>query len=65
MRGAMSHRVMSSLALIGFAILMAVRSELSSIAGRSVLAGIAFSLGGIALYCIVKARVDRRPREKA
>lgn len=63
MPGTMWYRAIGVLALIGLAILMALRGELSSIVTRSLVAAIAGSLGTIAWICIVKSRADRNRRD--
>jgi len=57
----MRYRVAGVLALMGFAILMSLRIELSSVAARTVVAAIAFSLGGLAWICLDRSRAARRP----
>lgn len=55
----MWNRVAIVLAVIGFAVLMAVRSELSSVAARAALAAIAGGLAGTAWVLAAKRRAAR------
>ena len=61
----MSHRVVVVLAVIGFSIMMALSSELTSIAARAVMAAIAFGLGATAFICVAKSRAAHRRREQS
>jgi len=60
MQGTMWYRIAGVVAVTGFAIMMALRGELSSIAARTVLAAIAGSLVGVAWICFARSRTDRR-----
>ncbi len=49
-------RIASGLGVIGLGVMMALRSEVSDVAARSVMAAVAFMFGAIALVLIGKAR---------
>lgn len=61
----MQYRILSVLAVIGFAIMMAVRSELSSIAARTMMAVIAGGLGAMAWICFARSRTSQTPRQQS
>lgn len=49
-------RILAIVGVVGLAVLMGLRSEVSGVAARGVLAALAFACGAIALVSIVKAR---------
>jgi hypothetical protein len=50
--------------LIGFATMMALRAELSSLAARTVMGMVAFSFGGIGLSLLIKRAKSRTNRKR-
>jgi hypothetical protein len=52
----MLYRISGVVAVIAFAIMMALRQEVPNVAVRAVLAAIAGGLVGVAWWCIVKSR---------
>jgi hypothetical protein len=48
--------ILAIVGIVGLAVLMGLRSEVSGVAARSVLSALAFACGAIALVCIIKAR---------
>jgi hypothetical protein len=61
----MRYRIVGILAVVVFAIMMAVRSELSSVAARAVMAAIAFTVGGFGLSYVLRSAAERRRREQS
>jgi hypothetical protein len=49
-------RIVTVIGVIGFGVLMGLRSEISGTAARSAIAALAFACGAVALVCIYKAR---------
>jgi hypothetical protein len=50
------RHIVAILGIIGFAALMALRSEISNITARSAVAAFAFMLGAISLIYFIKSR---------
>ena len=61
----MWNRVAAVLAIIGFGVMMALRSELSSVAARAALAAVACGLFGLALALGARSRAARERRESS
>jgi hypothetical protein len=59
----MWNRVAVVPAVIGFAAMMAVRSELSSVAARTAMGAVAGGLVGVVWVCVAKLRAARERRE--
>jgi hypothetical protein len=56
-------RIAGVLAIVGIAISMSLRSELSSVAARAALAAVAGGLAGAAWVCAAKLRAAQQRRE--